>query len=101
VTVFAAYKGEDYADIPTVQRTVGFIPPATREERLARTLELSDFSAKLGVSSIACHIGFVPEETTDPDYIAVAKWYAKSATTRRNTARPSRSRPARNPRLFC
>jgi L-ribulose-5-phosphate 3-epimerase len=77
VTVFAAYKGEDYADIPTVQRTVGFIPPATREERLARTLELSDFSAKLGVSSIACHIGFVPEETTDPDYIAVREMVRK------------------------
>ena len=30
VTVFAAYNGEDYADVPTVQRTVGFIPPATR-----------------------------------------------------------------------
>jgi len=26
ITVFAAYEGEDYADIPTVQRTVGFIP---------------------------------------------------------------------------
>src|SRR5258707_14639628 len=26
VTVFAAYNGESYADIPTVQRTVGFMP---------------------------------------------------------------------------
>src|SRR5580693_4177543 len=32
VTVFAAYIGESYADIPTVQRTVGFVPPATRAE---------------------------------------------------------------------
>lgn len=71
VTVFAAYSGENYADGPTVQRTVGFIPPATRAEREARTLEISDFAAALGVSSIACHIGFVPEDTSDPDYVAV------------------------------
>ena len=71
VTVFAAYDGEDYADIPTVRRTVGFVPPETREERVRRTLEISDFAAKLGVSSIACHIGCVPEHPTDPDYEAV------------------------------
>lgn len=70
-TLVAAYSGEDYADIPTVQRTVGFIPPSTRAERVQRTLELSDFAAKLGVPGIACHIGFVPENTADPDYIAV------------------------------
>jgi len=71
VTVFAAYEGEDYADIPTVQRTVGFIPLATRAAREARTLDVSDFAAHLGVGSIACHVGFVPEDTAHPDYIAV------------------------------
>jgi sugar phosphate isomerase/epimerase len=71
VTVFAAYAGESYADIPTVQRTVGFVPPETRAERERRTLEVSDFAARLGVSSIACHIGFVPEDESDPNYTAV------------------------------
>ncbi len=71
ITVFATYRGEDYADIPTVQRTVGFIPPATRAEREQRTLDVSDFAAQLGVRSIACHVGFVPEDQSDPDYIAV------------------------------
>jgi sugar phosphate isomerase/epimerase len=71
VTCFAAYNGEEYADIPTVERTVGFIPPATRVERLQRTLELSDFAAALGVPSIACHVGFVPHDKTDANYIAV------------------------------
>jgi L-ribulose-5-phosphate 3-epimerase len=70
-TVFAAYTGESYADIPTVQRTVGFIPPATRAEREARTLALSDFAAVLGVGSVACHIGFVPHDPGHPDYAAV------------------------------
>jgi sugar phosphate isomerase/epimerase len=71
VTVFAAYVGENYADGPTVRRTVGFIPAATRAEREARTYEISDFAAALAVPSIACHIGFVPEDTSDADYIDV------------------------------
>lgn len=71
VTVFAAYEGEDYADIPAVARSVGFVPPDTRGVRLARTLEVSDFAAQLGVPSIACHVGFVPEDSAHPDYIAV------------------------------
>lgn len=71
ITVFCAFTGEDYADIPTVQDTVGFIPRATRAEREARTLEVSDFAAALGVSSIALHVGFVPEDSSNPDYVAV------------------------------
>jgi sugar phosphate isomerase/epimerase len=71
VTVVAAYNGESYTDIPTVQRTVGFIPSATREERERRTCEVSDFARELGVGGIACHIGFVPENRDDPDYATV------------------------------
>ncbi len=71
VTVFAAYDGEDYADIPTVKRTVGFIPRGTRADREKRTLAVSDFAAALGVNEIACHIGMVPEDTSDEDYIGV------------------------------
>jgi L-ribulose-5-phosphate 3-epimerase len=70
-TVFAAYKGESYADIPTVQRTVGFIPRATREEREQRTYEVSDFAAEIGAPGIATHVGFIPEDDRDLDYIAV------------------------------
>lgn len=78
-TVFAAYAGESYADIPTVQRTVGFIPPATRAEREARTYAISDFAAALGVGSIACHIGYVPEDTAHQDYIAVREMVRRVA----------------------
>jgi L-ribulose-5-phosphate 3-epimerase len=70
-TVVCAYTGEDYADVPTVERTVGFIPPATREERVLRTLAASDFAHELGVGSIACHVGFVPHAKDNPEYIAV------------------------------
>jgi sugar phosphate isomerase/epimerase len=79
VTVVAAYDGESYADIPTVQRTVGFIPEATREEREERTRAISDFAAAIGVPGIACHIGFVPEDTTHPDYVAVREMVRRIA----------------------
>lgn len=70
-TVFAAYIGESYADIPTVRQTVGFVPPATRAERELRTLAVADFAAALGVSGIATHIGFVPEDQASEEYVAV------------------------------
>ena len=71
VTVFPAYKGESYADVETVQKTVGFLPPATREEREKRTYEASDFAKGVGVAALATHIGYVPEDAAHPDYIAV------------------------------
>jgi sugar phosphate isomerase/epimerase len=71
VTVFAAYEGESYADIPTVERTVGFVPAATRTARELRTMAVSDFAAELGAPGIATHIGFVPEDPSSADYLAV------------------------------
>jgi L-ribulose-5-phosphate 3-epimerase len=70
-TVVCAYTGENYADVPTVQGTVGFMPPGTRQERVERTLAASDFAREIGVGSIACHVGFVPHSADDPEYIAV------------------------------
>lgn len=70
-TVFCAYEGENYADIASVAATVGFVPEATRERRVARTLVTADFAARLGVRAIACHIGCVPEDPAHPDWAAV------------------------------
>jgi sugar phosphate isomerase/epimerase len=71
ITVFAAYEGESYADIATVQRTVGFLPRATRAQRERRTREVIDFAAATGIPSFATHVGFVPEERSSADYIEV------------------------------
>src|SRR6056297_2926033 len=37
--VFGGFDGESYADIPTVVRTVGLVPGATREDRLKEMLD--------------------------------------------------------------
>jgi sugar phosphate isomerase/epimerase len=71
VTAVCSYVGEDYADIPTVQRTVGLVPRNTRAERIKRTKDVSDVARKLAIDSVACHIGFVPEEPDHPEYAGI------------------------------
>jgi sugar phosphate isomerase/epimerase len=71
VTAVCSYVGEDYADIPTVQRTVGLVPRNTRTERIERTKAVSDVARKLAIDSVACHIGFVPEEPDHPEYAGI------------------------------
>lgn len=67
-TVFCSFPGERYDDIPTVQRTVGLVPEETRAERTAAIVKIQDFAQKLGVNRVAAHIGFVPEDHSDPRY---------------------------------
>lgn len=69
--VFAGFDGESYADIPTVERTIGLVPQETRQSRLLEMKQISDFAHWLGCDTIALHLGFVPEDTTDPDYQAI------------------------------
>jgi L-ribulose-5-phosphate 3-epimerase len=68
VSSICSYIGEDYADIPTVLNTVGLIPKKTRAERIARTKAVSDVSRDLGITRVACHIGFVPEDPHESLY---------------------------------
>lgn len=70
-TAVCSYVGEDYADIPTVKRTVGLVPPNTRAERMARTKAVSDVAKGLGIDSVACHIGFVPHDRDDSSYVEI------------------------------
>jgi sugar phosphate isomerase/epimerase len=68
ITAVCSYTGEQYADFPTVEATVGLVPAGTRAERIARTKAVSDVAKVLGIDSVGCHIGFVPEDQTDPLY---------------------------------
>jgi sugar phosphate isomerase/epimerase len=67
-TVFCGFPGESYADIPTVRRTVGYVPEDSRAARLQKTFAISEFARGLGVDAIAAHIGFVPHDEKDPLY---------------------------------
>lgn len=66
--VFGGFAGESYADIPTVQKTVGLVPPETRAERTTEMKEIADFSKQLRCDVVALHLGFIPHQTSDPLY---------------------------------
>jgi sugar phosphate isomerase/epimerase len=63
--VFGGFDGESYADIPTVERTVGLVPTAERADRLKEMKEISDFAKLLKCNVIALHLGFVDHENDD------------------------------------
>ncbi len=66
--VFCGFEGESYADIPTVSKTVGLVPPETRAERTKELKEIADFAKVLGCSVVGLHIGFVPHDTSSTLY---------------------------------
>lgn len=66
--VFAGFEGESYADIPTVERTVGLMPRETRAARTKELKEIANFARELGVDVVGMHLGFVPHDKSDPDY---------------------------------
>jgi sugar phosphate isomerase/epimerase len=66
--VFAGFEGESYADIPTVQRTVGLMPRETRAARKIELKEIADFARQLDVDVVGIHLGFVPHDRLDADY---------------------------------
>ncbi len=66
--VFGGFEGENYADIPTVERTVGLVPPATRASRLSEMKAISDFSVQLRCGVVALHLGFVPHASENGLY---------------------------------
>lgn len=51
--------------------TLGLVPAAYRAHRLRELLQASDFAPKIGVTDIATHVGFLPENPTDGNYNGV------------------------------
>jgi sugar phosphate isomerase/epimerase len=66
--VFGGFEGESYADIPTVVKTVGLVPPETRAARTQEMKEIADFAKQLNCNVVALHLGFIPHDKSDPLY---------------------------------
>jgi sugar phosphate isomerase/epimerase len=66
--VFGGFDGESYADIPTVSRTVGLVPPQYRAARTKEMIEIADFAKLLGVDTVALHLGFIPHDAGEGLY---------------------------------
>lgn len=50
-------------------KTLGLVPPEYREMRVADLKKGCDFAEMLGVTDVATHMGFIPENPNDPEFI--------------------------------
>lgn len=48
--------------------TLGLVPAAYRFQRLQELMKGSEFAGKIGVNTMATHVGFLPENPSDPDF---------------------------------
>lgn len=67
-SIWTGYPGRvvwDFVDGPV---TIGVVPPELRATRVAALKKGADFARWAGVGSISTHVGFVPENLTDPVY---------------------------------
>lgn len=51
--------------------TLGIVPVAYRAERVQNLLDGAAYAKKLGVTDVVTHMGFIPENMTDPNYPGV------------------------------
>lgn len=60
-TLWCGWRGKAAWNFYEGQNTLGLVPPEMREKRTEDVIRGSDFGKKLGVTQIATHVGFIPE----------------------------------------
>ncbi len=49
--------------------TIGLVPAAYRLERLSELMLASEFALSINVKNVVTHVGFLPENPADPDFV--------------------------------
>ena len=65
--------------------TIGLVPAAYRAHRIQELDRGSQFAEKIGVTSMATHVGFLPISPTDPDFdgtVGALRWLAQRMKAR-------------------
>jgi L-ribulose-5-phosphate 3-epimerase len=60
--------GEDYSTLETIKATGGVVPDATWPQNLEIARATAELAARLGLKLVTFHAGFLPHETSDPNY---------------------------------
>lgn len=60
--------GEDYRTPDTIRKTGGIVPDETWEANQAIVRDVVEAARSLGLKLVSFHAGFLPEDSTDPDY---------------------------------
>ena len=79
-TLWAGWSGAREWNFTAGPMTLGLVPPAYRMQRAEELITAAKFAAKIGVSRVATHVGFLPENMNDPEYygiIAILRYVIK------------------------
>ena len=60
--------GKEIWDFYQGPLTIGLVPRATRDARMAHIKKASDFAKQCGIEAVQTHCGFIPENPNDPVY---------------------------------
>ena len=70
-TLWAGWSGPRAWNFTEGPMLLGLVPTAYRMQRTEELLRGVRFAAKLGVSRVATHVGFLPENMNDPQYFDI------------------------------
>ena len=65
---WCGWQGPTVWDFYEGPETLGLVPVTYRYARMKDLMDGSDFAKKLGVTDVATHMGFIPENPNDPNY---------------------------------
>lgn len=68
-TLWAGYQGPLVWNFNDGPRTIGLVPPEYRAMRLEVLEKAARFAAKFALPSITTHVGFLPEDPNDVNYL--------------------------------
>lgn len=68
-SLWCGWSGPTEWNFYGAQNCLGLVPPEYREQRTRELCMGSDFAKKIGVCDIVTHMGFIPENPNDPEFI--------------------------------
>lgn len=66
---WCGWEGPTVWDFYDGQITLGLVPPEYRAMRIKNLCDGADFAHKLGVKNVVTHMGFIPENPNDPQFV--------------------------------
>lgn len=84
-TLWTGWSGPAEWNFTSGPSTLGIVPAAYRMKRTEEILMGADFATKIGVSRIATHVGFLPENMNDPlfyDMVSILRYIGNKCKER-------------------
>ncbi len=66
---WCGWEGPKVWDLYEGQTTLGLVPPEYRQMRVKNLCDGADFAKKLGITDVVTHMGFIPENPFDPQFL--------------------------------